>query len=220
VFANSHNRNPLAKADTVFVNNVLYNYSAGYTTHTSTEFKHDLVNNYFIFGPASTGTDNTWFQVDKNQSIYYSGNLKDNNLNGALDGVATTPYWYQGTGTVLSSAWSAVATTLTARSRPTASPSLELARCRASPIDALVVSQLRTLGKGTTGTAANTAGPGGDLYTSQSQTGLSNNGYGEIATGSRPADTDNDGVPDFWEKATVPIRTRTTPCKRRQMVTR
>ncbi len=43
--------------------NVLYNCSAGYTTHTSTTFKHDIVNNYFIFGPASTGTDNTWFQI-------------------------------------------------------------------------------------------------------------------------------------------------------------
>jgi len=202
VFANSHNRNPLAKADTVFVNNVLYNYSAGYTTHTSTEFKHDLVNNYFIFGPASTGTDNTWFQVDKNQSIYYSGNLKDNNLNGALDGVATTPYWYQGTGTVLNAAWSAVATT-----QYSAQSAYRIAVSQAGalprdPIDALVVSQLRTLGKGTTGTAANTAGPGGDLYTSQTQTGLSNNGYGEIATGTKPADADNDGMPDFWEKAT------------------
>ena len=200
IFANSHNRNPLAKVNTVFVNNVLYNYSAGYTTHTSTNFKHDILNNYFIFGPASTGTDNTWFQVDKNQSIYYAGNLKDTNLNGALDGAATTPYWYQGTGTVLTAAWSAVATT-----QYSAQSAYRVAVSRAGalprdPIDALIISQLRTLGKGTTGTGANTVGPGGDLYTSQSQTGLSNNGYGEIATGSKPADTDNDGMPDFWEK--------------------
>ena len=98
IFANSHNRNPLAKINTVFVNNVLYNDSAGYTTHTSTNFTHDILNNYFIFGPASTGTDNTWYQVDKNQSIYYAGNLKDTNRNGTLDGAATTPYWYQGDG--------------------------------------------------------------------------------------------------------------------------
>ncbi len=36
IFANSHNRNPLAKINTVFINNVEYNNSAGYTTHTST----------------------------------------------------------------------------------------------------------------------------------------------------------------------------------------
>jgi hypothetical protein len=202
VFANSHNRNPLAKVNTVFVNNVLYNDSAGYTTHTSTNFQHDIVNNYFIFGPASTGTDNTWYQIDKNQSIYYSGNLKDSNLNGSLDGAATTPYWYQGTGTVLSAPWSTVSTT--AYSAPsayriTASQAGPLPR---DPIDALVISQMRTLGKGTTGSGAGTVGPSGGLYTTQTATGLSNNGYGTIAGGTRPTDTDDDGMPDFWEAAT------------------
>ena len=59
-----------------------------------------------------------------------------------------------------------------------------------------------TLGKGTTGAGANTVGPDGGLYTSQTQTGLPNNGYGAIAGGTRPTDTDNDGMPDSWESAT------------------
>jgi hypothetical protein len=203
IFANSHNRNPLAKVNTVFVNNVLYNYSAGYTTHTSTNFTHDILNNYFIFGPASTGTDNTWYQIDKNQSIYYAGNLKDSNLNGTLDGTTTTPYWYQGTGTVLTSPWS---------TETTATPALDTAsgaRVAISeagtlprdPVDALIISQVMTLGKGTTGSGAGTVGPGGGLYTSQADTGLPNNGYGAIAGGTLPTDTDNDGMPDVWESA-------------------
>ncbi|MES1175211.1 MAG: hypothetical protein ABUL62_12890 [Myxococcales bacterium] len=202
VFANSHNRNPLAKVDNVFVNNVLYNCSAGYTTHTSTNFRHDIVNNYFIFGPASTGTDNTWYQVDKNQSIYYAGNLKDSNLNGALDGAATTPYWYQGAGTILSAAWSAAlaTTTLSAPSAYRVAVSAAGALPRDS-MDGLVISQVRTLGKGTTGTGANTVGPDGGLYTTQTQTGLANNGYGTITSATKPTDTDNDGMPDFWEQA-------------------
>lgn len=200
IFASSHNRNPLAKADTVFVNNVLYNYSAGYTTHTSTTFRHDIVNNYFVFGPASTGTDNTWFQVDKNQSIYSAGNIKDKNANGTLDGEATTPYWYQGEGKVLNAAWSDVAATaLDAKSgyRVSVSQAGTLPR---DPLDALIISQVRTLGKGTTGTGVGTAGPAGTLYTSQAQTGLPNSGYGEITGGTKPTDADNDGMPDFWEK--------------------
>lgn len=202
IFANSHNRNPLAKVNNVFVNNVLYNCSAGYTTHTSTNFTHDIVNNYFIFGPASTGTDNTWYQVDKNQSIYYSGNMKDTNLNGTLDGAATTPYWYQGAGTILTAPWSPApdaVTTYSAQSayRITVSQAGTLPR---DPMDALIISQVRTLGKGTTGAGANTVGPDGGLYTSQTQTGLTNNGYGTIASGTKATDTDNDGVPDFWEK--------------------
>ena len=203
IFANSHNRNPLAKVNTVFVNNVLYNYSAGYTTHTSTSFKHDILNNYFIFGPASTGTDNTWFQVDMNQSIYYAGNLKDTNLNGALDGATTTPYWYQGTGTVLTSPWSTETTATPALGTASAARVAisEAGTLPRDPIDALIISQVMTLGKGTTGSGANTVGPGSALYTSQAETGLPNNGYGSIAGGTRPTDTDNDGMPDVWESA-------------------
>jgi hypothetical protein len=194
---------PLAKVNTVFVNNVLYNDSAGYTTHTSTNFTHDIVNNYFIFGPASTGTDNTWYQVDKNQSIYYAGNLKDSNLNGTLDGAATTPYWYQGAGPVLAAAWSGAlaVTTYSAVSAYRISASLAGALPR-DPLDTLIISQVRTLGKGTTGTGAGSTGPGGGLYTSQTQTGLPNNGYGVIASGTKPTDTDGDGMPDFWERST------------------
>jgi hypothetical protein len=68
-------------------------------------------------------------------------------------------------------------------------------------VDALVISQVRTLGKGTTGAGSNTTGPAGALYTSQTQTGLSNNGYGAIAGGTKATDTDDDGMPDFWERA-------------------
>jgi hypothetical protein len=190
--------------NTVFVNNVLYNDSAGYTTHTSTTFTHDILNNYFIFGPASTGTDNTWYQVDKNQSIYYAGNLKDSNLNGTLDGAATTPYWYQGTGTVLTAPWSSETTATPALDTPSAARvAISLAgTLPRDPIDALIISQVMTLGKGTTGAGANTVGPDGGLYTSQTETGLPNNGYGAIAGGTKPTDTDNDGMPDSWESAT------------------
>lgn len=203
IFANSHNRNPLAKADTVFVNNLLYNYGAGYTTHTSTAFRHDIVNNYFVFGPASTGTDNTWFQVDKNQAIHFAGNLKDKDRNGALDGADTTPYWYQGQGTLLASPWSSE-TTATKPLDTTSAARVAISLAGAlprDPIDALIISQVMTLGKGTTGLGANTAGPGGALYTSQAQTGLANNGYGAIASGLELADMDNDGMPDAWENA-------------------
>jgi len=204
IFANSHNRNPMSKINDVFVNNVLYNCDAGYTTHTSTEFSHDLVNNYFIAGPASTG-NLPWYQVDNNQSIYYSGNYYDGDENGVLGGGITTPYWYQGPpyGTVLPSSWSSLTTTSVLYSAR-AAYRVALSQAGAFPRDAmddLVISQVKTLGNAPAGTGAGTAGPIGSLYTSQTQTGLPNNGYGIINGGTPAADTDGDGMPDYFEQA-------------------
>ena len=203
IFANSHNRNPLSKVNDVFINNVSYNCSVGYTTHTSTKFKHDLVNNYFIAGPGSSGNF-PWYQIDNNQSFYAAGNLYDGDKNSTLGGSVTVPLpGYQGGGTILSSpfsAWTAII--------PTMSPALawryDMSAAGTMPrdeVDALIVSQVRTLGNGATGTGAGTAGPGGGFYTSQSQTGLGNNGYGTITPLTAPPDTDNDGMPDYWELA-------------------
>jgi fibronectin type 3 domain-containing protein len=203
IFANSHNRNPLAKVNTVFINNVLYNCDAGYTTHTSTSFSHDIVNNYFVAGPASGGNF-PWFQIDNNQSMYFTGNLRDGSLDGVLNGSSTVPLpGYQGGGTILSSPWSAVTTsypTVSSASafRRTLSQSGALPR---DQMDALVLSQVQTIGSGTTGTGAGTRGPDGALYTSETQTGLANGGFGTINGGTVPTDTDNDGMPDFWERA-------------------
>jgi autotransporter-associated beta strand protein len=204
IFANSHNRNPLSKINDIFVNNVLYNCGGGYTTHTSTSFSHDLVNNYFISGPGDGGSaDFPFFQLDNNQSLYYIGNRFDNNRDGALNGTANSPYWYQGGGTVLTAPWSALTGALTNYNAATAYR-LSVSQAGAFPrdqIDDLVINQVKTLGNGTTGYTAGTAGPGSGFYTSQTQTGLGNNGYGIINGGVAALDTDNDGMPDYWEKA-------------------
>jgi hypothetical protein len=204
LFANSHNRNPLAKFDTVFINNVNYNYQGGYTTHTSTSFKHDVVNNYFIGGPGSGGSDNTWYQVDKNQSIYYAGNMKDRNLDGVLNGGVTTPYWYQGEGTVLTEPWSPVTGATPVYDAVTAYARV-MSLAGALPrdeVDTLLVSQVQSLGDGPTGTGAGTAGPGGGLYSSPSQTGLADGGFGILPGGTAEADVDRDGMADDFERDT------------------
>ena len=188
-FVNTHNRNPLDKINDVFVNNILYNFEAGYTTHTSTHFNHDIVNNYFVYGPKGS---NPWFQVDKNQSIYASGNLIDTNKDGVLNGTASSIYYYQGAGEELSKPWSELTTSgpmLTAASawRYVNSQSGVLPY---DDIDSLVWYQVNTLG---------TAGA---LVKSVGAMGLkTNNGWGEVIAGKAATDSDKDGMPDYFEEA-------------------
>ncbi len=190
-FASTHNRNPLDKVNDVFINNILYNFEAGYTTHTSTNFKHDIVANYFVYGPKGK---NAWYQIDKNQSIYYKDNMIDTDTNGVLNGKETTPYWYQGTGTILEKPWSEHTTNNPVYSAATAFR-LVTSLSGTLPyddVDSLVWSEINSLGKK------------GTVFSSSSlhsSLGLSNDGYGEILAGEAPVDTDGDGMPDFWENA-------------------
>lgn len=188
-FINTHNRNPLDKINDVFVNNVHYNFEAGYTTHTSTNFKHDIVNNYFVYGPKGK---NPWFQVDKNQSIYASGNMVDNNRDGTLNGSLTSIYYYQGAGEELTEPWSEETKKNPVYSAATA---WRLVNSQSGvlpydDIDSLIWHQAGTLGKE------------GALVKSVADMGLSSNGgWGEVLAGEAPLDSDGDGMPDYFEEA-------------------
>ncbi|MCQ2105832.1 MAG: hypothetical protein MJZ26_08580 [Fibrobacter sp.] len=193
-FINTHNRNPLDKINDIFVNNVHYNFEAGFTTHTSAKFKHDIVNNYFVYGPKGK---NEWFQMDPNQIIYASGNMVDSNRDGILNGGASKIYWYNGQGTLLNEPWNELTSKgpmLSAASawRYVNSQSGVLPY---DDIDSLIWYQASTLGKVGGHDAS------GSLYTTEAQTGLADNGWGIIKGGEKPADSDNDGVPDFFEES-------------------
>ena len=188
-FINSHNRNPLAKINDIFVNNVLYNFEAGYTTHTSTKFKHDVVNNYFVYGPAGK---NEWFQVDKNQSFYASGNMIDNNRDGVLNGTTSSIYWYQGEGTILDKPWNELTTKGPMLSAATAwrYVNSQSGVLPYDDIDSLIWHQASTLGKA------------GALVKSVADMGIkTNNGWGEVIAGKAATDSDKDGMPDYFEEA-------------------
>src|SRR5207244_39371 len=149
---------------------------------------------------------NAWFQIDNNQSMYYTGNLKDNTIDGTLNGSTTVPLpGYQGGGTILGSPWSSVTTAyLSGTTLLSASSTVLYNNSNAGGLphdemESLIISQVKTLGNAGTGYGAGNSGPGSGLYTSQTQTGLSNNGFGTIAGGTPPVDSDQDGMPDDWE---------------------
>jgi autotransporter-associated beta strand protein len=200
LWANAHNRQPLAKADTQYVNNIIYNYQAGYTAGDSAgNFQHDIVNNYFITGPATGTASNAFYQMS-NQIVYSSGNMLDSNKDGVLNGSALGT-----TGSVhLTSPWSPATSKLPTMLAANAF-SFVLANAGANmhrdDVDNLVVSQVQTLGNGTTGYGAGTTGPDGGLYHHAYNSGLANSGLGNLPVTTRAAgfDTDNDGIPDTWE---------------------
>jgi hypothetical protein len=187
LFANAHDRSPLAKANTQFVNNVVYNFQAGYTAgNTSGRFSHDVVNNYFITGPSTTNPGDAFYQMNTNQSVYASGNYEDSNRDGRLNGAPVAPSGV----THLSTPWSPTTSSLPTLSAADAYAA-DVANAGASlprdAVDAQVLADVTSLGRA------------GHLWTSQSQTGLPNNGYGTLANGPTLPDSDGDGLPDGWE---------------------
>ncbi len=188
LFANAHGRCPLAKSNTQYVNNVVYNYQYAYAAgDTSGTFWHDIVHNYFIAGPSSNSPGDYFYQMNVGQTVYINGNLADTNADGTLNG---TDAGYPGSTT-----HAAAASSPDTASLPTTSAAASFAAVVASAgaslhrdqVDALVIGELNSLGKS------------GSLWTTQTATGLGNSGYGTLASGTAPTDTDMDGMPDAWE---------------------
>ncbi len=187
VWANAHNRNPLATGNTEYVNNVVYNFQAGYTAgNTSGHFSHDVIDNYFITGPSTSNAADTFYQM-ANQSLYFSGNYEDSNRDGRLNGGSMG---LPGGTTRLGAPWSPVTASLATTGAADAY-AYDLANAGDSlhrdGVDAQVIGDVTSLGRS------------GHLWTSQTQTGLPNNGYGVLNGGPTLPDSDGDGMPDGWE---------------------
>ncbi len=189
LWVNGHNRQPLAKANTIYINNVIYNYQAGYTCgDTGGFFSHDIINNYFITGPSTSSASDDFYQIDANQSTYAYGNLRDSSADGTLGGSTTDPN--EG-GPVLTAPWSPVTTTIPTYS-PVAAYRIDVSISGTFPhdqVDQQVVGNVISLGTA------------GRMFNSEGDTGLGNSGYGIINGGIAALDTDGDGLPDYWEKA-------------------
>jgi autotransporter-associated beta strand protein len=191
IFANNHGRNPLAKSNSQYVDNVSYDYGYAFTTgNSSGDFKYDIINNYFIAGPATTDAADAFYQLDQNQSAYASGNLVDGNKNGVLDGSPVVPESNGNTIVALNSEYSPETQFLPTLSA-TAAYTFDTAHAGDSlqydQVDQQIISQVQSLG--TQGT----------IYNEQSDDGLSNNGFGTIPAGSVTfVSSAGDDIPNTW----------------------
>ncbi len=187
LYIDNKTRNPKARGRHEFINSVLYNWDEHGYIMGDTEggvSECNLIGNYFIYGPSSnadthiTGTT-SFFHV------YAEDNWVDSNTNGALDGspltnyktatVEGSPFDYPGVGQQLSAE--------DAVSHIIEHAGASLVR---DAVDELLINQLRSFG--TQGSILNT----------EDDNGIPGN-VGTVASGSPPADTDRDGMPDDWE---------------------
>jgi|GEM_PF-5865539 len=182
ILVSAHNRNPMAKANMQFVNNVIYNFQAGYTVaDTSGHFNQDIVGNYFITGPSTTNPGDAFFQMDTNINTYSAGNLENSSNNGVLNGYSVAP----SSTTVANSPFysEAAKTAQQAYSYDVANAGDSL---HLNSVDAQVLSQVQSLGTS------------GRILNSPADTGLSNGGFGTLQGGSLPLGGQSGDVPIAW----------------------
>jgi autotransporter-associated beta strand protein len=186
LFANAHNRSPLMKVNGQYINNVVYNYQAGYTVgDTGSKFSQDIINNYFIAGPSTTSTGDAFYQMDANIKAYASGNLNDTNRDGTLNGSSVSPGGVTVVTTQVGPRYPMLGTAAAYAYVTThAGDSLQY-----DSVDQQVISDVTSLGTS------------GKMWKSQSSTGLANGGYGTISDGTHITDTNSNGIADSWETA-------------------
>lgn len=201
LWVDEHNRQPLAKNNDIYINNVVYNYELGYTAgNTGGVFSHDIVNNYFISGPSTSTPSDAFFQLKANQTAYAVGNLLDSNVNGVLDGIS---YNTVDLATPSATPWSSLTNSIPALSATDAFSSV-VASVGAWPrdvVDQFVVNDVLSLGTLGGKYSGESSSAVANYPNSQANTGIASNGYGTLANGTPFTSTSSSGIPDYWATA-------------------
>jgi len=189
LYIDNDTRNPKVKFINEFVNNVVCNWEAiGYNMGggSSSDSYANVFNNYFIRGPQSSSS--AFGGGNSNFHIYATNNWHDSNQNGLLDGsemsipsygpmdLQTTPYAYPITSAV---------SPLTALKLAISDVGVSHMR---DQVDELLLAELTSWGT-----------LGGTI---SSELDLPTGGPGVVRNGTPYPDTDQDGMPDYWENGT------------------
>ena len=205
LYADNNTRNHKVKGLNQYINNVVYHWGSGggYNLGGDSEGRiwADVQSNYFIQGPNSGG--NGVGSGNQLTTVYQRGNKTDMSRDGVLNGRDMDENDFARATRVDS-----FEDLLQSEEYPSEHPHASIASMSMSAeeayqwvvdsvgaclpdrdeVDEYVIDELRSLGNK------------GVIISSESVLGLVN-GVGNIYNAPKPLDTDNDGMPDEWEKA-------------------
>ena len=188
LYIDNHTRNPKVKGANQFVNNVVYNWGGGgcyILGDSENDSFANVCGNYFIRGPSSTAA--AFSRGNLNFHLFAADNFQDADRDGVIKGAVIRraeygtvnwqekPYDYPNVAIV-------PPTELVALIAKNAGASLNR-----DSVDSRLIEELLS------------AGNLGE--TIRSETDAPMNGPGTVQSGKALADTDQDGMPDSWEKA-------------------
>ncbi len=187
-------RNPKIRFEHEIINNVIYNWAENglIMADTDNADSHcNLIGNYFISGPSTTSPGNYVSRPTARYYVYEEDNWLDVNNDGVLNGrkldgasdyktasVVSTKFSHPGPSTILS-AQNAVTHIIN-------NAGSSFAR---DAVDQLLIEQLSSFGTK------------GNIVQDENSNGIPNGGLGYVMNGTKPTDSDNDGMPDEWEDA-------------------
>lgn len=189
LFSGNQSRNPKAKASIEFINNVIYNWGkSGFVGgHSSANHYQDIVGNYFIAGPSSTNEFLSMFSATDH--VYHKDNYADLDKDGTLNGrLIRDEDFIKETATLLKEP------TLLLKSNVKISKAAEACKMvmaeagsslKRDAVDNRIIGYFKSLGKS------------GAIFKTEADAGGQDLPK-EIR--SNVKDTDEDGIPDDWEK--------------------
>ena len=194
LYCDNSTRNNKVKGIHQYCNNIVYNWKNGaYIMGGDSEGSSyaNTENNLFINGPAGGGSGCT--SANSDFHIYVgSGNWQDADRDGTLNPHVMAQSEYTGGPTFMSSAYDYPELTLLTTPDALATSVLEDAGASLpyrDYADSYMVNEVRSYGTR------------GVLISTEESLPFGNPNKWSIYTGTRPTDSDNDGMPDAWEDA-------------------
>lgn len=187
-------RNPKIRFEHEIINNVIYNWVENGLIMADTENADshcNLIGNYFISGPSTTSPGNYVSRPTPRYYVYEQDNWLDIDNDGTLNGRELDGASDYKTATVVSTKFSHPGpnTILSAQDAVTHIINNAGSSFSRDAVDELLIEQLSSFGTK------------GNIVQDENSNGIPNGGLGYVMNGTKPTDTDNDGMPDEWEDA-------------------